>query len=200
MNINRFMSAHLDQMARTNRFEVNMFGPSGIASRGVRCTAVTTPDKKIITEDHNYGGATPKRKYAKSVDYTNTITLSFMLDHTYEDRQLIELWQSSIYDEAYNLNYPESYYGSIDITQLGVDNIPVYTCSLHECYPTSVGSISFDASAAAEIQKFDVEFSFRTWSSKFENQPTGLLGGLFNKVSRKLESKIKKQISDKLFS
>ena len=49
------------------------------------------------------------------------------------------------------------------------------------------------------IQKFDVEFSFRTWSSSFENTPSGLLGGLFKKFSRKISSKVNKKLSDKLF-
>ena len=200
MQINRFMGAHLDQMARNNRFEVRLHGPpgSGINNRGMRCTAVSVPNKTIETEAHNYGGGTPDRKYAKKVIYENEITLTFLLDHTYEDRQQVEMWMSTIHDEAYNLNYPESYHGSIEITQLGVDNIPVYEVKCHEAFPTSLGNLAFGMEEAG-IQTMEVTFTFRTWSSSFENSPTGLLGGLFNKYSRKLQSKIGKKINDKLF-
>ena len=43
------------------------------------------------------------------------------------------------------------------------------------------------------------EFKFRTWSSSFENSPSGLLGGLFKKKMRKLRSKADRKINDKLF-
>tara|TARA_B100001173_G_C15700307_1_gene425760 strand:- start:250 stop:615 length:366 start_codon:yes stop_codon:yes gene_type:complete len=120
-----------------------------------------------------------------------------MLDSTYEDKQMMELWQSSMYDEAYNLQYPEFYHGEVVISQLGVDNIPIYTVKLHEAFPSTVGGVAF--SADPSIQTFDVTFNYRTWSSSFENSPSGLLGGLFKKFSRKLTSKLDKKVNDKLF-
>ena len=198
MNINRFMNGHMDAMSRTDRYTVEIHGPKGIRSRGIRCTAVSLPAKTITTVAHNYGGATPDRKYAQKVEYDNAISCSFMLDHTYEDRQMFELWQGLIYDDAYNLSYPESYWGSVKITQLGVDGLPVYSVTCHEAFVSKVSGISFTAETMG-IQKFDVEFSFRTWSSSFENTPSGLLGGLFKKFSRKISSKVNKKLSDKLF-
>ena len=41
--------------------------------------------------------------------------------------------------------------------------------------------------------------TFRTWQSSYENQPSGLLGGLFNKYSRKLKSKVSTKVESKLF-
>ena len=199
MNINRFMSGHMDAMARSNRFDIEIYGPAGIRSRGIRCTSVTTPSKTITTVAHNYGGATPDTKYPQKVEYENVITCSFMLDHTYEDRQMFEIWQGMIYDDAYNLSYPESYYGTIKITQLGVDGFALYSVVCHDAYVTKVGGLGFDASTEGTIQKFEVEFAFRTWSSEFENTPSGLLGGLFKKFSRKIAGKVKKKFSDKLF-
>jgi hypothetical protein len=103
-----------------------------------------------------------------------------------------------MYDEMYNLQYPETYKGSVKITQLGVDNYPIYEVELHDAFPTNVTGVSF-TSESTGIQTFDVTFSFRTWSSSFENSPTGLLGGLFNKKMKKIRSKIDKKIEDKLW-
>jgi|TARA_B110000483_G_C18142989_1_gene522277 hypothetical protein len=199
MNINRWKTS-IDAMSRTDRFTVEFFGAreSNIRSRGLRCTAVSTPGKTMVTSKGKYGGATPENSFLDNIQYETEVTCSFMLDSTYEDKQIMELWQSSMYDEMYNLQYPETYKGSVKITQLGVDNYPIYEVELHDAFPTNVTGVSF-TSESTGIQTFDVTFSFRTWSSSFENSPTGLLGGLFNKKMKKIRSKIDKKIEDKLW-
>ena len=198
MNINRFLN-HMDSMGRKDRFNIEIRCPKiNIRSRGLRCTAVSTPGKTMVTTGKNFGGATPERQYLTGVEYENKVTATFMLDTTFEDKQMMELWQSYMYDEAYNLQYPDTYHGSIKIDQLGVDNIPLYSVELHEAFPTNVTGVGFSASEPA-VQTFDVEFTFRTWSSSFENSPSGLLGGLFKKKMRKLRSKADRKINDKLF-
>ena len=70
----------------------------------------------------------PMQKYPQRVDYGGgQINMTWMCDHTMEDRQMIELWQSSIYDEMFQMNYREDYEGTCKITQLGQDNIPIYS-------------------------------------------------------------------------
>ena len=197
MNINRFMN-HMDSMGRKDRFNIEIRGPQNIRSRGLRCTAVTTPGKTMVTTGKNFGGATPERQYLTGIEYENKVTATFMLDTTYEDKQMMELWQSYMYDEVYNLQYPDSYHGSVKIDQLGVDNIPLYSVELHEAFPTNVTGVGFSASEST-VQTFDVEFSFRTWSSAYENSPSGLLGGLFKSKMRKIRSKVDRKINDKLF-
>jgi hypothetical protein len=167
-------------------------------SRGLRCTAVSTPGKTMVTTAKNYGGATPNREYVTGIEYENKVICTFMLDTTYEDKQMMELWQSFMYDEAYNLQYPETYHGQVKIEQLGVDNIPIYSVELHEAFPTNVSGVGFTAETTT-VQTFDVEFTFRTWSSTFDNSPSGLLGGLFKKKMRNIRSKLDKKVNDKLF-
>lgn len=197
MHINRFMSTAVDAMSRTDRFSVEIRNEKvGIRSRGLRCTGINIPSKTMQVTRHGYGTG-PDRPYVTGVEYENDVTCTFMLDSTYEDRQMMELWQSSMYDEAYNLQYPEYYHGEVVISQLGVDNIPIYTVKLHEAFPSVVGGITFSNDPA--VQTFDVTFNYRTWSSSFENSPSGLLGGLFKKFSRKIQSKLDKKVNDKLF-
>ena len=198
MNINRWIKSQMDSMSRTDRFSVQIFQPNiNLRIRGLRCTAVNIPMKTMKVSRQSFGGGTPEAPYVTGVEYENDVTCSFMLDSTYEDKQMMELWQSSMYDEAYNLEYPESYHGEVVISQLAVDNPPVYTVKLHDAFPSVVGGVSFTAEAG--IQSFDVTFNYRTWSSSFENSPSGLLGGLFKKFSRKISSKLDKKVNDKLF-
>ena len=198
MHINRFLYSHLDSMSRTNKFEVEIHGPGGLNSRGIRCTDVTMPGIKINTKQHKVLSSGPNNHYITDVGYGETVELKFMLDNTFEDRQLMEQWQHMMYDEVWNLSYPEEYHGSVIITQLANDGIPNYKVELHKAFPESIGQMSY-TSGEGSIQTFTVGFKFRTWSTSYENSPSGLLGGLFNKFSRKLQSRVTKKIEGTLF-
>jgi len=199
MNINRFLGAHLDGMPRTNKFEVQIFGPQGISSRGIRCTTINIPGRQVTSNEFSEYGGAPMYKYPTRVDYAGgKVDMTWMCDHTMEDRQKMELWQSFIYDEAFQMNYPEDYEGTVKITQLGQDNLPIYSVELLNCFPDSIGDISLDAGEGALVT-FQVSMAFRSWVSSYENSPSGLLGGLFNKYSRKLKSKTSKKLENKLF-
>ena len=200
MNINRFMGAHIDNMVRQNKFEVEILCPKvGIRSRGLRCTNITLPGKQVVFSEFSEYGGGPMRKHPNKVDYGGgSVTMTFMCDHTFEDKQIFELWQGYIYDEAYGFQYQDDYTGTIKIVQMGQDNNAVYDCTLHEAWPQNLQEQTLDASAS-EMQTFTVTVSFRSWSSSFENSPSGLLGGLFNKHKRKLKTKIKQKIENKLF-
>ena len=199
MNINRFMKAHIDGMPRLNKFDVEIYGPQGIRSRGIRCTAVNLPGRQVTSNEFTEYGGAPMYKYPTRVDYAGgKVDMTFMCDHTMEDRQKFELWQSFIYDEVYQMNYPEDYEGTMKITQLGQDNLPIYSVELLNCFPDSIGDISLDA-GSGELVTFQVSMAFRSWVSSYENSPSGLLGGLFNKYSRKLKSKVSSKVENKLF-
>ena len=109
MNINRFMGAHIDGMPRNNKFEVEIHGPQGINSRGIRCTTISMPGRQVTSSEFSEYGGAPMYKYPNRVDYAGgKLDMTWMLDHTFEDRQKMELWQSYIYDESYAMNYPET--------------------------------------------------------------------------------------------
>jgi|TARA_B110000858_G_C17667603_1_gene410322 hypothetical protein len=198
MNINRWKNS-IDAMSRTDRFTIEIHSPmTNIRSRGLRCTAISTPSKTMVSSKSKYGGATPQGSFVDNIEYEQEITCTFMLDSTYEDKQLMELWQSSIYDADYNLQYPDYYKGYVRITQLGVDGHPIYSVQLHSAFPSNVGGVSFSAESSG-IQTFDTTFTYDTWSSSFENTPEGLLGGFFNGQVKKLKSKVNKKLEDKLW-
>ncbi len=200
MYVTRFMNAHLDDMARKNRYKVEIYGPQGISSDGMRCTAISMPGRTISTNTHTINQAGPPREHPSSVDYGGKIDLTFMLDTTFEDHQKIALWNSYIYDEAWGFRYPEEYWGTVKITQFDRQDWPIYEVELLEAWPSAFGSMEYDsAGEGAGLQTFSCTMQFRTWVSSYENSPSGLLGGLFKKVSRKLGTKIKSKIEGKIF-
>ena len=84
-----------------------------------------------------------------------------------------------------------------------IDEVEVYF-PYPSCYPEQYNYMlslkqTLDASASNTPQTFTANFAFRTWSSSFENSPSGILGSLFRKVSRKVKTKVRKKLGDSLF-
>ena len=216
MHINRFLHAHLNDMARTNRFKVELHGPVieppavegeveasptnlGINSRGIRCTNVSLPGRTVSTENYKMHFSGPPRAHPSFVDYGGSVDLTFMLDTTYEDHQLISLWNSHIYDEVWGFRYPKEYARTVKIIQLDRRDWPIYEVDLQEAWPSAIAAIPLDSSQTNTIQTFTCTFQYRTWTSKYKNSPSGLLGGLFKKVERKIGSKIESEIEGQIF-
>ena len=218
MHINRFLT-HIDGMARANRFEVDIFVPGiGLRMRGIRCQKATLPGKTLeLSTFRQIPGGAPNH-LIKGVKYDETVILGFMLDSTYEDRANIELWQNYIYNDDYSIKYPkvstgaaslsadstaekgsQSYVGTVVIRQLGGDGFTLYEVQLEDAFPTVLGSISLDMSTAS-VSTFDVTFSYRTWHSAYANTPTGsYLANIFNKHKRRIGTRIKRKLADKVF-
>ncbi len=271
MNINRLM-ANMDNMARQNKFNVNIFGPSTISTkykdffktglrdsirlglgqtrvevpfnsltdeellatqspgeaydrndgmdevvvvakqpfrdlafkegtnnfsmRGLRCTNVSLPGRSFITTPHSTYAGGPKSNRIAGIEYDGgLVQMTFMCDHSFEDKQKLELWQQYIFDDAFHYQYYDDYVGRIEITQEGQDGLPIYSIELDEAYPQSIQTQTLDA-ANGEIQTFTCSFAFRSWSSQFTRSPTGILEGIFNKKLRKIRTGINEKLDN----
>lgn len=202
MNISRFMT-HLDQMARQNRFEVEIFAPAiQLRIRGLRCQKAVMPGKSFEVESFKPIPAGWAKHSIKGVTYPQEITLSFILDSTFEDHQKIELWQQYMYNDDYSMRYPKGdtgYLGTVVLRQLDRGGESIYEVQLEDVFPQAVSGLTLDMGSSA-IQTFDVTFNYRTWHSSYENSPSNsILGALFQKGKRKLKSKIRKKTEDKIF-
>ena len=205
MKINRFMG-HIDAMARQNRFEIQIFGPMELRSRGMRISKATVPGRKFTTESYSEIAGSHKRKYLQAIEYDQEVTLTFITDNTLEDRQMIETWMESMYDWAYGVKYlydddpaVGGYTGTVVLTQLDRSDLPIYEVELVEAFPETLSGFSLDSSSSA-IQTFDVTFGYRTWKSSFENEPANsILGALFKKAGKKIKGKVRKKTEDFFF-
>ena len=202
MNITRFMT-HIDQMARQNRFEVEIFAPAiQLRMRGMRCQKATMPGKTFEVEGFKPIPAGWAKHSIKGVTYPQDITLGFILDSTFEDHQKIQLWQQYMYNDYYSMRYPKGdtcYLVSVVIRQLDKGGSPIYEVTLEDAFPQAVTGLTLDMGASS-IQTFDVTFNYRTWHSSYENSPAGsILGALFQKAGRKLKSKVRQKAEDRVF-
>ena len=200
MKVNRFLAQITEGIALQDIFEVNIFFDKiGLSMRGTHVIQATLPGRQFVTAQHSDYGGGPMRQYINKVDYTGTIALTFLCDNTFAEKQQIELWQNYIFDEAYGFQYHNDIVGRMEIKQLDAAHNIIYEVELHEVFPLGILEQTLDASAANTPQTFTANFAFRTWSSSFENSPSGILGSLFRKVSRKVKTKVRKKLGDALF-
>ena len=199
MHINRFI-ANIDNMARQNQFEVDIFCDSvGLAMRGLRVKTAALPGRSFETTPFGEIPSGAKKQYPNNVTYPQDIVLTFILDSTMGDKITMELWQESIYMEDYALRYPDNYEGTVVIRQLDRGGNCIYEVTLHRAWPQAISNAVLDMESSA-VQTFDVTFAYRTWSSETsEHILSGLWGDLLNRAKRKIISKGRRKIEDIIF-
>ena len=188
-------------IARANRFLVRLFPPRDVTTADevgadfagfdkdsilnsddmkrnieLMCTSAKLPHRDVLTENYvTYG---PGRKMPYAYAYGATIDCMFMGDKFLRQRAFFENWQSKMYDQSsHNLEYYDSYIGSMEIYQLGQfrqtdelhpnDNTRLtYGVRLHEVYPETIGEITYQAMTDDMIpMDIPITFAYRTWEN-----------------------------------
>ena len=183
-------------VARANRFLIRLFPPEYKASNNpyattdsnvlessqmtrnveLMCTQVKLPHRDILTTNYvTYG---PGRKMPYAYAYGSTVECMFMGDKFLRQRAFFENWQGKMYDQStHNLEYYDSYIGSMEIYQLGHfrqtdelhpnDNTRLtYGIRLHEVYPETIGEIQYQAMTDDMIpMDIPITFAYRTWEN-----------------------------------
>ena len=183
-------------------------GTHMIENVDMMCSKVTVPNRDINTASHNMYG--PKREMPYAYSYSGELELSFYGDKFLRQRMFFENWQKKIFDiQTHNMNYYDSYVGSMDIMQLGQfdskqddDARVTYAVRLFEVYPQTIGSYDYTYGSENEQVIVPITLNFRTWANLTIDQingatvgksvgdvPTikaskdfGLFGGILNKL------------------
>ena len=175
-------------MPQVNRFQMNINPPAGLSGVGpdilrrivVRTQSVDLPGNTLKTsaDDNVYG---PNRNVVQGVEYADSFDAKFLMDEKFELHNYFTSWQRLMYnDKTWNLRYYDEYAsGTIDIFVLDRGFNPVAGFRMWECYPSTIGPISFDMGNSAPINDFTVSFNFRYWSDIGRygtKQPTEMIG------------------------
>lgn len=202
MKIERF-KAQIDNLQRGNRYNVAMFGTGtknvGLSIRGIKCESATLPGKGFFTvEESEYG---PKRAIPHKPQY-DAFDCSFILDNSFEDRQLIELWMSTINGNAeggFHSRFHDDYTGVIMVEALDKQDNVNYRCVMTDAFPVQLGVVNL-GNENGDITKFNAQFRYRYWHGEFTNsKPSNLFMGFMDKHLSKFSNKIKGKIEDKIF-
>ena len=202
MKIDRF-KAQIDDLQRSNRYNVSMFGTgaknSGLAIRGLRCESASLPGRGFFSvEESEYG---PKRVIPHKPQY-DQFDCSFYLTNDMEDRELIELWQTTMNGFSggnFHSRFHDDYKGIIIVEALNQNLRPNYRCMMIDAFPVQLGVVNFGF-ANADVVKFNAQFRYRHWVGSFLNsKQRGLITGFMGKHLNKLDRKIRNKIEEDMF-
>jgi hypothetical protein len=168
-NINEFKSSFTKDLARTNRFDVDVTIPlvmvpyvSSVKSLKYRCENANLPGRTLATaEQRTYG---PIEKYP----YLNTygdLDLTFIVDDDMEQKILFDAWLNYI-NPLYNNNirYKGDYATILKINQYDVTGELSYSINLYDAYPISMNQMDLDWSGDG-YHKLNVTFAYTRWEN-----------------------------------
>ena len=168
-NINDFKSTFIKDVARTNRFDVQIPVPltlipyvASAKSLTYRCETAQLPGRTFATtEQKTYG---PIEKYP----YLNTygdLDLTFIVDDDMNQKVFFDAWMNYI-NPLYNNNmrYKGDYSTTIVINQYNVSNELTYSVNLIDAYPISINQMDLNWGDDG-YHKISVTFAYTYWQN-----------------------------------
>lgn len=154
MNVEGFKGAFSD-LARPNRFEVSL-GRAG--NMEFFCKATEVPPLSVEAMDVPYQGRIIKLPGDRTnPDWTATVYTS----EDYAIYKALKQWNEQINQPQGNVSAPPAAVKEDAIVrQLNRFGSPIQTWTLVGCFPTEVGSVSFDWSNNSTPGEFTVTFAF----------------------------------------
>ena len=111
--------------------------------------------------------AVPYFIFEDDVYLNEDVTFTFLLTVDYYLKEVMDSWQNSIIDyDRGTLNYRDDYVSDVVIQQLGQNNIPNYTCTLHNAFPVSVSSVELSNANENTISRVTVTMAYDDWGDK----------------------------------
>ena len=202
MKLERF-KAQIDNLQRPNRYNISMFGTGtktgGLSIRGLKCESATMPGRGFFTQEESEYG--PKRAIPHKPQY-DQFDCSFYMTNDFEERELIELWQSQInsfQSGNFHSRFHDDYRGVILVEMLNKYDQVNYRCIMTDAFPLQLGVINVGYENT-DVMKFNAQFRYRYWNSEFTNsKPSNLITGYLDKYFSKLGNKVRGKIEDAIF-
>ena len=168
-SINEFKSSFRGDLARPNKFDVNVNIPlvlipyvAGARSLVYRCENAQLPGRTFATtEQKTYG---PIEKFPYLTTY-NDIDLTFIVDDDMQQKILFDAWLNFI-NPLYNnhIRYKQEYATILTINQYDVTNKLTYSINLYDAYPISMNQMDLDWSGDG-YHKLNVTFAYTYWQN-----------------------------------
>jgi hypothetical protein len=168
-NINDFKSSFNKDIARTNKFDVNINIPltlipyvSSAKSLKYRCENAQLPGRTFATtEQKTYG---PIEKFPYLTSY-NDIDLTFIIEDDMNQKVFFDAWLNYI-NPQYNNNfrYKSDYSTVITINQYDVTNELSYSVDLIDAYPISMNQMDLSWGDDG-YHKLSVTFAYTYWKN-----------------------------------
>ena len=168
-SISNFLSTFRNDLARPNRFDVNIPIPLGLIQYiktstplQYRCEATNLPGRTIATtEQKTYG---PIEKYPYLSTY-NDIDLTFIVSGDMTEKIFFDAWLNYVNPtQSNNFRYKTDYAVTLSVNQYDQTNKLSYTVGLFDAYPISVNQLDLDWSNDS-YHKLSVTFAYTYWKN-----------------------------------
>ena len=168
-NINDFKSSFTKDLARTNRFDVNIPIPltlipyiSSAKSLTYRCENAQLPGRTFATtEQKTYG---PVEKFPYQTTF-NDIDLTFIIEDDMNQKVFFDAWLNYI-NPQYNNNfrYKSDFSTIITVNQYDVTGKLSYSVDLVDAYPISMNQLDLSWGDDG-YHKLSVSFAYTYWKN-----------------------------------
>jgi hypothetical protein len=189
--INDFKSSFNNDIARSNRFDVNIPVPVTLApimnkakNLQYRCESANLPGRSLMTtEQRTYG---PVEKYPYLTAYTD-IDLTFLVSGDMDEKLFFDLWLDYINPMFnYNIEYKSDYSTVITINQYNLQNELTYSVNLFDAFPVSVNQMDLNWGNDG-VHKLTVTFAYTYWQNNdLEAIALQLAGGAVSGIANAL--------------
>jgi hypothetical protein len=169
-SISEFKSTFTKDLARANRFDVNIPIPltlipyiKSAKNLVYRCENANLPGRSLMTTEQKIG-SNPIEKYPYMTSY-NDIDLTFIVDGDMNQKVFFDAWLNYINPSYnYNFRYKSDYATVITINQYDVTNQVSYSINLYDAYPISMNQLDLDWSSDSP-HKLSVTFAYTRWNN-----------------------------------
>ena len=187
-SITNFISSFQNDLARPNRFDVNIPIPlTLIQYRNIsqrltfRCENANLPGRTISTTDQKIYNIV--EKFPNQTSYQD-MDMTFIVGGDMAEKQFFDAWLELINPTTnFNFKYKGDYATSVTINQYDVNNNLTYTIELVDAFPIAINQMDLDWSNDG-VHKLTVVFAYTYWKNNSLNNilqsalTAGISGGL----------------------
>ena len=181
------------KLAYPFRYEISFSTTDALSNLrlAVSCENITMPGKNISTQEIKTHGPVDDMPY--EVSYSGDVEATFKVAGDYFERNFFDAWQNTIIDpKTNNLGYKDSYSCEIEITQLDLQDQPIYHLVLEDAFPKVVGPIELGDDREG-YQRQTIGFSYRKWRIRKPDE-VGFLQGVINRLD--LRGRLNRKLDD----
>jgi len=179
------------------KYEISFIGESSSVKNlrlAISCESITLPGKSIATQQIKMHGPVHDIPYEAS--FAGDLDVTFKLSGDLFERNYFETWQDKVINpNTNNLNYMSEYALGMEITQLDMEDNPVYRCVIEDVWPKTIAPVALGDETTGN-NKQQIGFSYRKWRVKNVDD-VGFLQGIVNRLD--LRGRLNRQITE-LFS
>ena len=192
-SITNFISSFQNDLARPNRFDVNIPIPlTLIQYRNIsqrltfRCENANLPGRTISTTDQKIYNIV--EKFPNQTTYQD-MDMIFIVGGDMAEKQFFDAWLELINPTTnFNFKYKGDYSTSITVNQYDINNNLTYTIELIDAYPIAVNQLDLDWSNDG-YHKLTVVFAYTYWKNNslnniLQNALTAGIGGGISQLTK----------------